>query len=443
MLLHSGPPIAWERVCDPQRRALVAACLLEGWAADRDARRRCWPAARSAGGGNEHGHVGPMTGVCSPSMAVWVVRGRGSGARAFSTLNEGPGRTLWFGVGDDEAVERAALPARPRSARCSRACSSAPGRSTSSTSPRKGCRWATSCTCAARRRPTCSAPPAAGLAAEGGEDVAAALAANHLFFLNLTMAAAKCASLAAAGPPVDARTLMARNGTDWPCSSPGCPAAGSPRRPRPSRTRSCARASRPRTPRWTSATRPCSSASAWAGWRLRRRPRRAFFGGGAADAAARRGSWGRSAPGAGALHPARDGLRGHPVGIDARLVAELGWHRRSRPASCTRRTARGRSARASHTSRRALRDALEAGRGARHVIVRGDRRAVHARLPAPRRVRRGGALSSGTASSRCSRRPGRRGCPTQSRSARGRRRRRRHGGADRTWSALAQRGAAT
>ena len=26
--------------------------------------------------------------------------------RAFSTLNEGPGRTLWFGVGDDEAVER-------------------------------------------------------------------------------------------------------------------------------------------------------------------------------------------------------------------------------------------------------------------------------------------------------------------------------------------------
>ena len=35
MLLHAGPPIDWERVCDPQRRALVAACLLEGWAADR------------------------------------------------------------------------------------------------------------------------------------------------------------------------------------------------------------------------------------------------------------------------------------------------------------------------------------------------------------------------------------------------------------------------
>jgi hypothetical protein len=40
VLLHAGPPIAWERVCDPQRRALVAACLLEGWAPDRSAAER-------------------------------------------------------------------------------------------------------------------------------------------------------------------------------------------------------------------------------------------------------------------------------------------------------------------------------------------------------------------------------------------------------------------
>ena len=41
LLLHSGPPIEWERVCDPQRRALIAAALFEGWASDReDAARR-------------------------------------------------------------------------------------------------------------------------------------------------------------------------------------------------------------------------------------------------------------------------------------------------------------------------------------------------------------------------------------------------------------------
>ena len=68
-----------------------------------------------------------MTGVCSPSMPVWVVEDEASGVRAFSTLNEGPGRTLWFGVGDDEAVERlrffrdGARPALARAARARRA----------------------------------------------------------------------------------------------------------------------------------------------------------------------------------------------------------------------------------------------------------------------------------------------------------------------------------
>ena len=92
-------------MCDPQRRALTAAAVFEGWAGDRDdAARRLASGEIALAPGNEHDHVGPMTGVCSPSMPVWVVEG--GGARAFSTLNEGPGRTLWFGVGDDEAVER-------------------------------------------------------------------------------------------------------------------------------------------------------------------------------------------------------------------------------------------------------------------------------------------------------------------------------------------------
>ncbi len=34
-LLHSGPPIAWDRVCDPQRRAMIAAVIFEDWAGDR------------------------------------------------------------------------------------------------------------------------------------------------------------------------------------------------------------------------------------------------------------------------------------------------------------------------------------------------------------------------------------------------------------------------
>ena len=68
-----------------------------------------------------------MTGVCSPSMPVWVVEDEASGARAFSTLNEGPGRTLWFGVGDDEAVERLRFFRDDARAAAGARCSSARG----------------------------------------------------------------------------------------------------------------------------------------------------------------------------------------------------------------------------------------------------------------------------------------------------------------------------
>ena len=95
------------RVCDPQRRALLAAAVFEGWAPDRTEAERLLERGEIAlEPGNEHDHVGPMTGVCSPSMPVWVVEDERFGERAFSTLNEGPGHTLWFGVGDDESVDR-------------------------------------------------------------------------------------------------------------------------------------------------------------------------------------------------------------------------------------------------------------------------------------------------------------------------------------------------
>jgi len=106
-LIHSGPRIEPQRLADPQRRALVAACLFEGWADDRDRARAMIESGEiGLASGNEHGHVGAMTGVCSPSMPVWVVEDEGSGSRAFSTFNEGAGKTLWFGTDADEAIER-------------------------------------------------------------------------------------------------------------------------------------------------------------------------------------------------------------------------------------------------------------------------------------------------------------------------------------------------
>jgi hypothetical protein len=225
VLLHSGPPIEWARVCDPQRRALTAACVLEGWAEDREG-----AATLLAGGqvrlapGNEHDHVGPMTGVCSPSMPVWVVEDEASGARAFSTLNEGPGRTFWLGVADDEAVERQRFlrdSAGPKLAALLERTGPVDVLSLAAQGLQMGddLHMRSQATGNLLVRAL-----VAGFAAEGGEDVAAFIAGNHHFFLNLTMAAAKCSSLAAAGEEGSTVVhLMARNGTDMAIQVAGLP----------------------------------------------------------------------------------------------------------------------------------------------------------------------------------------------------------------------------
>ena len=107
MLLHSGPPIAWERMCGPMRGAIIGASLFEGWAATAD------EAERLAGSGeiafdacHHHGAVGPMAGVVSPSMPVVVVENTAAGNRSFATLNEGLGKVLRFGAYDESVLER-------------------------------------------------------------------------------------------------------------------------------------------------------------------------------------------------------------------------------------------------------------------------------------------------------------------------------------------------
>jgi hypothetical protein len=107
MLLHSGPPIEWERMAGPVQGAIVGACLFEGWADSPDEARRL-----AAAGGiafapcHHHGAVGPMAGVVSPSMPVVVVEDGAHGTRACATLNEGLGKVLRFGAYDASVLDR-------------------------------------------------------------------------------------------------------------------------------------------------------------------------------------------------------------------------------------------------------------------------------------------------------------------------------------------------
>ena len=107
MLLHAGPPVPWERMCGPMRGAIVGAILHEGWAGNAESAR-----AMAAAGDvalepcHHHASVGPMSGIISPSMPVWMVLNSTHGNRAFSNLNEGLGKVLRFGANSSEVLDR-------------------------------------------------------------------------------------------------------------------------------------------------------------------------------------------------------------------------------------------------------------------------------------------------------------------------------------------------
>jgi hypothetical protein len=106
-LLHSGPPIAFEDMCDPQQRALEGAALFEGLVrAPEELRPRLRRKEVVLRPNYELGSVGAMTGVVSASMPVVVVENAAAGNRSWSTFNEGKGNVIWMGAYDAATLER-------------------------------------------------------------------------------------------------------------------------------------------------------------------------------------------------------------------------------------------------------------------------------------------------------------------------------------------------
>ena len=106
-ILHAGPPIPWPDMCGPQRGAIAGAILYEGWADDLDAAEKLAESGAVAlEPCHEHSAVGPMAGIISPSMPVWVVENTAAGNRAYCNLNEGLGKVLRFGANSPEVLDR-------------------------------------------------------------------------------------------------------------------------------------------------------------------------------------------------------------------------------------------------------------------------------------------------------------------------------------------------
>jgi hypothetical protein len=106
-ILHAGPPIAWADMCGPQQGAITGAILYEGWASTLEKAEKL-----AASGGvmlepcHHHSAVGPMAGIISPSMPVWVVENTAGKNRAYCNLNEGLGKVLRFGANSPDVIDR-------------------------------------------------------------------------------------------------------------------------------------------------------------------------------------------------------------------------------------------------------------------------------------------------------------------------------------------------
>jgi hypothetical protein len=108
--LHAGPPIGWDRASGPLRGGLMAGAALEGLVeTPEDA-----VALFESGTGVElepchhRGTVGPMAGVVTPSMWMFVLEDLQTGARTHCSLNEGLGKVLRYGAYSAEVLSRLA-----------------------------------------------------------------------------------------------------------------------------------------------------------------------------------------------------------------------------------------------------------------------------------------------------------------------------------------------
>jgi hypothetical protein len=107
MLLHAGPPVTWERMSGPTRGAMIGALIFEGKAKNADEAEKLLKSGKiEFSPCHEHMCAGPMAGVISPSMMVFVVENQTHDIKCYSNLNEGRGKVLRMGAYSEDVIEK-------------------------------------------------------------------------------------------------------------------------------------------------------------------------------------------------------------------------------------------------------------------------------------------------------------------------------------------------
>ncbi|MDQ6783019.1 MAG: DUF1116 domain-containing protein [Actinomycetota bacterium] len=219
-LLHCGPRIDFEAVCDPLRRSMRAAVVAEGWAGDVASADDLLASGDVAlEPANLHDTVVPMVTAIGPSQPVFVVENPAGGNRAYAPINQGPGKTAWFGMDAPSAVDRLVFLRDVAGPLLDGIVGRSDpidvfGLAAQGVAMGDDCHIRTQASTNLLIKVLL--PQLVALEEPGRVELAQFLSANHLFFLTLAMAAARAATgyaMTVEGSSIV--TTMCRNGTDY------------------------------------------------------------------------------------------------------------------------------------------------------------------------------------------------------------------------------------
>jgi len=219
LVLHSGPPVDWSRMCGAQRGAVIGMCIFEGWARNGEDAVRQIEAGRIVFDSNHHhSTVGPMAGTITSNMWVFVVENRTFGNRAFCRQVESyqqfgdygapaldalvKWRDIWGPALRAAVKKMGGVPLKPLITRALQMGDELHNRVVASSS--------------VFANTVAPALVEAGLAKDSTVSTLQYLGSHPFLFLGLSMASAKAAADAARGiEHSSVVTAMARNGTEF------------------------------------------------------------------------------------------------------------------------------------------------------------------------------------------------------------------------------------
>lgn len=107
LIMHAGPPVTWDKMAGPLRGAVIGGLIYEGLAKDaKEAEKLAASGEIEYSPCHHHNSVGPMAGVVTASMPVWIMENTTYGNKAYCTLNEGLGKVLRYGANSPEVIDR-------------------------------------------------------------------------------------------------------------------------------------------------------------------------------------------------------------------------------------------------------------------------------------------------------------------------------------------------